>query len=37
MVRWMLASGQKECQGLGYAALPVDLAARQLQDLGASK
>jgi phosphate transport system substrate-binding protein len=37
MVRWMLTSGQKECQGLGYAPLPVDFAARQLQELGASK
>ena len=37
MVRWMLTSGPKECQGLGYPPLPVDFAARQLQELGASK
>lgn len=34
MVRWMLTSGQKECQSLGYAPLPGDLAARELQVLG---
>jgi phosphate transport system substrate-binding protein len=37
MVRWMLTSGQKECEALGYAPLPGDLAARQLQELGAGK
>jgi phosphate transport system substrate-binding protein len=34
MVRWMLTSGQKECQALGYAPLPGDLAARELQAVG---
>jgi phosphate transport system substrate-binding protein len=34
MVRWMLTSGQKECQSLGYAPLPGDLVARELQALG---
>jgi phosphate ABC transporter phosphate-binding protein len=37
MVRWMLTSGQKECQSLGYAPLPGDLAERELQVLGNGK
>jgi phosphate transport system substrate-binding protein len=37
MLRWMLTSGQKECQSLGYAPLPADLAARQLQALNDAK
>jgi hypothetical protein len=37
MVRWMLTSGQKQCESLGYAPLPADLAARQLSELDALK
>jgi phosphate transport system substrate-binding protein len=37
LVHWMLTSGQKECQSLGYAPLPGDLAARELQALGTGK
>jgi phosphate transport system substrate-binding protein len=37
MVRWMLTSGQKECQSLGYAPLPADLVARELQSLAGAK
>jgi phosphate transport system substrate-binding protein len=37
MLRWMLTSGQKECQSLGYAPLPADLAARQLEALNDAK
>jgi phosphate transport system substrate-binding protein len=37
LIRWMLTSGQKECQSLGYAPLPGELAARQLQALGPGK
>ncbi len=37
LIRWMLTSGQKQCQSLGYAPLPGDLAARELQALGAGK
>ncbi len=37
MVRWMLTNGQKECQSLGYAPLPGDLAARELQALNGEK
>jgi len=37
LVRWMLTSGQKECQSLGYAPLPGDVAARELKALGETK
>jgi phosphate transport system substrate-binding protein len=37
MVRWMLTSGQKQCESLGYVPLPADLAARQLGELDALK
>jgi phosphate transport system substrate-binding protein len=37
LVRWMLTSGQKECQSLGYAPLPGDVAARELEELGTVK
>ncbi len=33
LVRWMLTTGQKQCESLGYAPLPGDLAARELQAL----
>ena len=31
LVRWMLTTGQRQCEGLGYAALPSEFAGRQLQ------
>jgi phosphate transport system substrate-binding protein len=34
LVRWMLTTGQKECEGLGYAPLPTELANRELAALG---
>jgi len=37
LVRWMLTSGQKQCQSLGYAPLPGDLAAKELQALSTGK
>jgi phosphate transport system substrate-binding protein len=37
LLRWMLTSGQRECQSFGYAPLPADLAARELRELGAGK
>jgi ABC-type phosphate transport system substrate-binding protein len=37
LLQWMLTSGQKECQFLGYAPLPGDLAARELQALNGTK
>ncbi len=37
LVRWMLTSGQKQCESLGYAPLPGDLAARELQALETAK
>jgi hypothetical protein len=33
----MLTSGQKQCQSLGYAPLPEELVAQQLQALAADK
>jgi len=36
LLRWMLTTGQKECEGLGYAPLPAELANRELQALGKS-
>ena len=34
LLRWMLTSGQKECSALGYAPLPREIIARELQSLG---
>jgi len=34
LVRWMLTTGQRQCEGLGYAALPPEFASRQLQAVG---
>lgn len=34
LLRWMLTTGQKECEGLGYAPLPGELAARELAVVG---
>jgi phosphate transport system substrate-binding protein len=36
LLRWMLTTGQKECEGLGYAPLPGELANRELAALGKS-
>ena len=33
LLRWMLTSGQKQCEGLGYAPLPAELATRELPAL----
>jgi phosphate ABC transporter phosphate-binding protein len=33
LLRWMLTSGQKECSALGYAPLPREIVARELQSL----
>ena len=30
LLRWMLTSGQKQCEGLGYSPLPAELANREL-------
>ncbi len=32
-LRWMLTSGQKQCASLGYAALPEDIAKKELEAL----
>jgi phosphate ABC transporter phosphate-binding protein len=37
LLRWMLTTGQKQCQSLGYAPLPSDIAARELQALDSGK
>jgi phosphate transport system substrate-binding protein len=37
LLNWMLTSGQKECASLGYAPLPRDIAASQLQVVNAIK
>jgi phosphate ABC transporter phosphate-binding protein len=37
MLQWMLTSGQRQCSALGYAPLPRDLAARELQVLSQQK
>jgi phosphate transport system substrate-binding protein len=37
LVRWLLTSGQKKCSELGYAPLPVDVAARALESLDGTK
>jgi phosphate transport system substrate-binding protein len=34
LIRWMLTTGQKQCEGLGYAPLPAELAARELKATG---
>jgi ABC-type phosphate transport system substrate-binding protein len=31
LLAWMLTAGQKECASLGYAPLPRDIAASELQ------
>jgi len=36
LVQWILTSGQKECSALGYAPLPHEVAARQLDLLHAA-
>lgn len=33
LLQWMLTSGQKQCSALGYAPLPHEIAARELQFL----
>jgi phosphate transport system substrate-binding protein len=35
LLRWILTSGQKQCEGLGYAPLPKEFANRELQALSA--
>lgn len=37
LFRWMLTNGQKQCQSLGYAPLPEELAAQQLHALSATQ
>ena len=37
LLQWMLTSGQKECAALGYAPLPREIAARELQSLSTLK
>jgi len=37
LLNWMLTSGQKECASLGYAPLPRDIAASELQAVNALK
>lgn len=37
LFRWMLTSGQRQCQSLGYAPLPEELAAQQLRALAAAQ
>jgi phosphate transport system substrate-binding protein len=37
LLRWALTSGQKECSALGYAPLPREVAAQQLQLLSSFK
>lgn len=37
LLQWMLISGQKECSALGYAPLPREIAARELQLLSKFK
>lgn len=33
LIRWILTSGQKQCEGLGYAPLPGGFASQELQSL----
>lgn len=35
LMRWVLTTGQKQCEGLGYAPLPGEFASRELQALTA--
>jgi phosphate transport system substrate-binding protein len=35
LLRWILSGGQKQCEGLGYAPLPGEIANRELQALSA--
>jgi len=35
LLRWILTSGQRQCEGLGYAPLPTALANNELQSLAA--
>jgi phosphate transport system substrate-binding protein len=37
LLRWMLTTGQKQCEGLGYAPLPPEWANSELQALAALK
>jgi phosphate ABC transporter phosphate-binding protein len=37
LLQWMLTDGQKECSALGYAPLPREIVARELQSLSAFK
>lgn len=37
LLNWMLTAGQKECASLGYAALPREIADRELQVVNALK
>jgi phosphate ABC transporter phosphate-binding protein len=37
LVRWILTSGQKQCEGLGYAPLPGEIVNRELKALGGSR
>ena len=37
LLRWMLTSGQKQCSALGYAPLPHEVAAHELQSVAALK
>jgi phosphate ABC transporter phosphate-binding protein len=37
LLRWMLTTGQKECEGLGYAPLPAELVRRELSAVEALK
>ncbi len=37
LLRWILTTGQKECNSLGYPPLPAELAAQELRSLPQSK
>jgi phosphate ABC transporter phosphate-binding protein len=37
LLRWMLTSGQKQCEGLGYAPLPTEIVNRELNVLAGSR
>ena len=37
LLRWMLTSGQKQCEGLGYAPLPVEIVNRELAVVAGSR
>jgi phosphate ABC transporter phosphate-binding protein len=36
-LRWMLTSGQKQCEALGYAPLPRRIVAREIDEVNAHK